>query len=86
MRQHFLWLCVGASLLVGCNKPPVVFPCPPPPVVTQPSLRTASLDPQSSPDQVTEAYVLDLADWVGYATQLQVALDAYRPAPSFPPK
>jgi hypothetical protein len=78
-------LILSLSLLAGCSKPPVVFPCPPPHPVTRPSLRVNALTAQAAPDAVLEAYVLDLADWVGYSKELETLLDAYRPAPTVAP-
>jgi hypothetical protein len=54
--------------------------------VSQPTLRTSSLTAQSAPASVLEAYVLDLADWVGYAKKLEGLLDAYRQTPPAPTK
>lgn len=79
-------LIFSLSLLAGCSKPLVVSPCPPPPPVSQPTLRTSSLTAQSAPASVLEAYVLDLADWVGYAKKLEGLLDAYRQTPPAPTK
>ena len=74
--------------LLGCCKRVTVTPCPPPPPVIQPTLRTASLTAQTAPDKVLEAYVLDLAEWVGYGKKLGTLLDAYRPTtpPPAPPR
>jgi len=82
MRLFLPGCCL--ALLLGCFTPPVVIPCPPPPPVTQPTLRTAVLTSQTPADKVLEAYVLDLADWVGYGKRLEKLLDAYRPAPTPP--
>lgn len=84
MRRPFV-LALSLGLLAGCCKPPVVVPCPPPPPVSQPSLRVTALTPQSAPAQVLEAYVLDLAEWVGYAKKLETILNAYRPVPTTAP-
>ena len=81
-RYMLLFSCV---LLLGCCKKVVVTPCPPPPPVTQPTLRTSALTPLSPADRVVEAYVLDLADWVGYGKKLEALLDAYRTVPGPPP-
>jgi hypothetical protein len=55
--------------------------------VNRPILRTSSLTVASPQDQVLEAYVLDLADWVGYGLEQEKLLDVYRQnAPATAPK
>lgn len=79
-----LALLLGACLL-GCTKP-VAVPCPEPPTIPRPTFRIHQLPQDASTAQVLEAYVLDLAEQVGYADQLEAILDGYRrkPAPSTP--
>jgi hypothetical protein len=66
-------------LLISC-KPPVVItvPCPKPPEIVRPDLRIKKLRTESTTREVIEAYVLDLAEQVGYADQLESILSGYR--------
>lgn len=73
------------SLMAGCCPPdPVPSPCPPPPVFVRPVSRVDKLRSDSPLDEVARAYALDLAEALGYAAQLEAALDAYR-KPTPPP-
>jgi len=86
MRRFLVPACLSI-LLVGCVKPATLpVGCPPPPLVTEPSLRSQALVPDSGTVAVVEAYVLDLADWVSFSRKLEALLDGYRsPSPSLPP-
>lgn len=85
MRRFLVPLSLSI-LLVGCSRPVIIQPaCPPPPPVTEPVLRSATLAPDADTVAVVEAYVLDLADWVSYGRKLSTLLDGYRlPAPPQP--
>lgn len=75
------------ALGLGCCPPPEVVPapCPPPPVVLRPVSRVDKLRPEAPLEEVARAYALDLAESLGYASQLEAALDAYR-KPATPAK
>ena len=73
------WLALILLLFVGCNKPQVITaPCPKPPEIAAPVMRVKSLPSDASMQDVLKAYVLDLADQVGYAKQLEALLSAYK--------
>lgn len=80
--------CFLLMALLGCCPPPVVVPapCPPPPVFVKPVSRVSKLPADSPLEEVARAYAMDLAEALGYAAQLEAALDAYRPLPQRPPK
>ena len=68
-------LALCAVLAVGCAHPqPIVVPTPPPARVARPALRIKALPPTSTETDVLKAYVLDLADQVGYADQLEILI------------
>jgi hypothetical protein len=64
-----------ATAFLGCCKPQLVpVPPPPPPRILRPALRIHALTPASTDAEILRAYVLDLADQVGYASQLEILL------------
>jgi len=68
-------LALYALLVVGCaHQQPIVVPAPPPARVARPALRVKTLPPTATETDVLKAYVLDLADQVGYADQLEILL------------
>lgn len=86
--MRFLLPLLLAGAIAGCAPRPTVVPapCPPPPVIPKPISRVDKLPPDAPLDVVARAYALDLAEALGYAAQLEAALDAYRkPAPAAPP-
>jgi hypothetical protein len=87
MRVRLLLPLVLVAL-VGCSQKPAVVPapCPPPPAIPRPALRVDKLPPDAPLADVARAYALDLADVIGWAHQLEAALDAYRPPVVKPPQ
>ena len=73
MKRIALTLAILAA--AGCCEPKVItVPPPTPPRIQRPALRVKTLPPTATTAQVLEAYVLDLADQVGYADQLEVLI------------
>jgi len=72
-------LCIG---LFACQKPQtIIIPQAVPVKVQRPPLRIKALPKDATTDQILRAYVLDLADQVGYADQLEILIWGPTPAP-----
>jgi hypothetical protein len=70
-----------APLLLVCMacKPTIItVPCPKPPAVVRPNLRVKELSQDATMQDILKAYVLDLADQVGYSNELEAILNGYR--------
>jgi len=84
MRKSLILCVVGSILLVGCAgktqivKVPVPVPCPAPPAIERPMLPASALTPDSPPDEFVRAVVLSIQMLLGYAEELETALEAYR--------
>ena len=85
MKQIMLLL---AFVAIGC-KPRIVYvdrpvevrvavpvPCPEPPVFKRPEIKP--LPPNATKEQIAEEALRSMLLVMGYANQLEVALDAYR--------
>jgi len=66
-------------LALGCVKPPIAVPAPPPARIVRPVLRVRQLPETATTAEVLNAYVLDLAEQAGYADQLETLI--WGPAP-----
>lgn len=84
-----IWAVLALAMLlplVGCASSPVraqipvAVPCPPPPAVARPALPIAELTAESQPDAVMRAYAATVEALMGYAGELELLLDGYRPA------
>ena len=63
------------SFCTGCKPPqPIVVPAPTPARIPRPVLRIKSVPPTITTDDLLRAYVLDLAEQVGYADQLETLI------------
>lgn len=81
-------------LMTGCatdpqgqivtSRVPVPTPCPPPPETIRPALAIADLAPDSPPPAVLRAYVVAVEQLIGYARELEAALQGYAKPPAAP--
>ena len=63
------------SFCTGCKAPQtIVVPAPVPARIPRPVLRIKSVPPTITMDDLLRAYVLDLAEQVGYADQLETLI------------